>query len=100
MAEATTTLASGAIKVEALRLARNAVKLDIRDRGDKLSNWAMKDINALAEQRWQEFLSEATRTMLRVEELAQYRRVGSVCNPTKFRTLRNLQASKAKEFSR
>jgi DNA invertase Pin-like site-specific DNA recombinase len=56
---------SGMIRVEAMRLARNAVKLSIRDSGDKLSNWAMKDINSLAERRWFEFLDQATANMAR-----------------------------------
>jgi hypothetical protein len=35
---------------EALRLAKNAVKLHIRDRGLRLNNFAAKDITELAEQ--------------------------------------------------
>jgi hypothetical protein len=50
---------SGMIKIEAMRLSRIAVRQEIRDAGDKISNWAMKDINARAEQRWQEFLDQA-----------------------------------------
>src|SRR5262249_28888926 len=56
------------VRVEALRLARNAVKLRISDSGDKLSHWAMKDINALAEARWREFLGEATLNLVRWSE--------------------------------
>jgi hypothetical protein len=50
---------SGMIKVEAMRLSRIAVRQEIRDAGDKLSNWSAREINALAEQRWQEFLDQA-----------------------------------------
>jgi hypothetical protein len=37
------------IKCEALRLARNAVKLDIRDRGERLKDYSMCEITKLAE---------------------------------------------------
>ena len=37
------------IRVEALRLARNAVKLNIRDRGERLKDYSMCEITKLAE---------------------------------------------------
>jgi hypothetical protein len=56
------------IRVEALRLARVAVKLNIRDRGDRLKNYAAKDITRLAEL-WRdchpELMEQATVTFLR-----------------------------------
>jgi hypothetical protein len=96
------------IRIEARRLGRNAAKEAIRHSGAKLSSFSMKEITQLGEEWFQghreELMQQAWRTLLRVQlrkvELAQYRRASSVCNPPQFRTLRNLQASKAKEFSR
>jgi hypothetical protein len=84
------------IKVEGLRIAKNAVKLAIRDRGLKLTEYAAKDITRMAEEYWfehrAELIGQATIGLLFAR--------GSVRIPPKFRTLRNSQASKAKEFSR
>jgi hypothetical protein len=67
MAEAIPIIDQAWIKVEALRLARNAVKQDIRDRGDRLKNYAAKDITRLAEL-WRdchpELIEQATATFL------------------------------------
>jgi hypothetical protein len=102
------TNAAWFVRIEGRRLGREAAKLAIRDAGAKLSSFSMKEITALGEEWFQshrdELMQQAWRTLLlsqlRKVELAQYRRVGSVCNPPQFRTLRNSQASKAKEFSR
>jgi hypothetical protein len=51
-----------------MRLSRNAVKLDIRDRGLKLTEFEAKEITRLAEQRWQEFVGQATTNLLRWSE--------------------------------
>ena len=51
------------IRLEALRLARNQVKQDIRDRGERLKDYALKDINRLGElwfARHPELIEEAT----------------------------------------
>src|SRR6516165_9393339 len=55
------------IRVEALRLARNAVKLNIRDRGERLKDYSMCEITKLAES-WRdchpELFEQATATLL------------------------------------
>jgi hypothetical protein len=48
------------IRVEALRLARNAVKLNIRDRGERLKDYSMCEITKLAELWRDRFLDQAT----------------------------------------
>ena len=59
MVEANPIIPGAWIKFEALRLAKIAVRADIRDQGLKLKDYAAKDITALAEQRWQGFLDQA-----------------------------------------
>jgi hypothetical protein len=96
------------VRIEGRRLGREAAKAAIRDSGAKLSSFSMKEITMLGEEWFQshrdELMQQAWRTLLRVQlrkvELAQYRRASSVCSPPKFRTLRNSQASKAKELPR
>ena len=93
---ATTIIPHAWIKVEALRLARNAVKLDIRDRGERLKDYEMKEITRLAE-RWfcehrAELIGQATIGLLFARS--------SVRIPPRLRTLRRDQARKPEEFSR
>jgi hypothetical protein len=104
MAEATTSLPQahslvdrGWVRVEALRLAKNAVKTDIRDKGLRLKDYEAKEITILAE-RWfsdhkASLIGQATITLL----LAR----GSVfaIRRNSEHSLRR-QAHKAKEFSR
>jgi hypothetical protein len=49
MVEAEDIIPRAWIRVEGLRLAKNAVKLDIRDRGLKLKDYEAKQITKLAE---------------------------------------------------
>jgi hypothetical protein len=49
MAEAIPIIDQVWIKIEALRLAKNAVKIDIRDRGLKLKDFEAKEITKLGE---------------------------------------------------
>jgi hypothetical protein len=51
-----------------MRLAKNAVKLDIRDRGLKLHNYSAKEISIAAEEwleRHPELINQATTTLAR-----------------------------------
>jgi hypothetical protein len=84
------------VRVEARRLAKNAVKTDIRDKGLRLKDYEAKEITILAE-RW---FSDHKASLIGQATIGLLFRRGSVCNLPQFRTLPNPQAHKAKEFSR
>jgi hypothetical protein len=87
---------SSAIMYETLRLAKNAVKEDIRAKGLRLKDYEAKEITLLA-QLW---FSEHRAELIGQATIALLFSRGSVRIPTKLRTLSDRQASKAKELSR
>jgi hypothetical protein len=58
MVEATSIIAQARIRVEGLRLAKNAVKDDIRAKGHRLKDYEAKDITKLAELLFSEHRAE------------------------------------------